>query len=306
MAEVLEQKRWGHPRRRWRKRVVQIAGVSALVGLGVVGLNHWQMRQQAWSDWQVSNDKAQDKDYANCIQAAQRIPVQAALYPEAQALLANCRFAHAQELARQEQYGEAIAQILAIPPRHPARSKSMAWVNQWSQQVFQQADRQYQSGNLQGAIARLEALPQDTPLRPALLRLGEQWQGEWQRNERAIAQAQQQIRDARWWDARHTLASLSRHPYWQTQSAQLRARVETGISALDQLRQQPERTPAAQPGKTSKPPAERGLIADTALDGPYRANLARGLDEWSAWTTACKSLGGRVVDQGPEVICSKG
>jgi hypothetical protein len=233
--------------------------------------------------------------------------VQSELYAKAQELLSHCRIGQAQALAGQQQYTAAIAQLLALPSGHPAQQKTAAWINQWSQQVYRQAEQQYQAGNLKGAMERIQSLPLETPLRPTLQRVMEQWQQEWRLNTGAIAQAQGLVREARWWDAQRALDTLSRHPYWQTQAAGLRSRIQAGIAALEQLRQRPEKTASANPrGPAGEPTPVAGLIADNALDRPYRANLARGMDEWSAWTKACQSLGGRIVDQGPEVVCKKG
>ena len=41
------------------------------------------------------------------------------------------------------------------------------------------------------------------------------------------------------------------------------------------------------------------------LDTRVQAQIAKGLDEWTAFTAACKSLGGKVIEAGPETACQR-
>ena len=41
------------------------------------------------------------------------------------------------------------------------------------------------------------------------------------------------------------------------------------------------------------------------LDTLVRQRLAKGMDEWSAFQDACRALGGKVVEAGPETACQR-
>jgi hypothetical protein len=101
------------------------------------------------------------------------------------------------------------------------------------------------------------------------------------------------VRQSRWWEALDALNRLD-HPLWQERSAGLRRQVTAAISAPSPGRRQhnshgtlPHTVPAAE------------------LDAAVRQRIAAGQNEWEAYQSACRQLGGRVVEAGPESACQR-
>ena len=46
-------------------------------------------------------------------------------------------------------------------------------------------------------------------------------------------------------------------------------------------------------------------VPTAALDAEVRQRIAKGQDEWSAFQGACRALGGKVVEAGPETACQR-
>lgn len=63
------------------------------------------------------------------------------------------------------------------------------------------ATQQYQSGNLNGAIALAKTVPADSPTYPTAKVAAVQWPQEWSRAESRYYTAQKALRDSRWQDA---------------------------------------------------------------------------------------------------------
>ncbi len=63
------------------------------------------------------------------------------------------------------------------------------------------ATQQYQSGNLNGAIALARTVAADSPAYPTAKLAAVQWPQEWQRAEARYYSAQKALRDNRWQDA---------------------------------------------------------------------------------------------------------
>jgi hypothetical protein len=103
------------------------------------------------------------------------------------------------------------------------------------------------------------------------------------------------IPQQRWWEALDALNRIE-HPWWKQQSLALRRQVEKGI---DGLRNGHEQEHDAHGGQLdSNVPAER-------LNDLITQKLAQGMDDWQAFSAACRELGGRVVEAGPETACRR-
>jgi hypothetical protein len=47
------------------------------------------------------------------------------------------------------------------------------------------------------------------------------------------------------------------------------------------------------------------MVPEAQLDAEVRKRLARGENDWAAFEAACRSLGGKVVEAGPETACQR-
>jgi hypothetical protein len=128
----------------------------------------------------------------------------------------------------------------------------------------------------------------------ALVRLlAEDLKQNWERNRQQLERARQLARRARWWEALDALNRLD-HPWWQKQASAERQRVQQGIARLsskdhehDSHGSLPHEVPMAQ------------------LEAAVQKHLAAGLDEWQAFEKACRELGGKVEEAGPESACRR-
>jgi hypothetical protein len=73
--------------------------------------------------------------------------------------------------------------------------------------------------------------------------------------------------------------------------------VQKGIDGLRNAHEK-EHDGHGKGGLESNVPSDR-------LNALVTAKIAAGVDDWQAFTSACKELGGRVVEAGPESACRR-
>ena len=82
------------------------------------------------------------------------------------------------------------------------------------------------------------------------------------------------------------------HPFWRDQSQPLRKQVERNLAKVEQARVD-----------THGPLPY--AIPKQKLDALVRRRVEAGVPDWQAFREACRALGGRVVDGGPEATCEQ-
>jgi len=97
--------------------------------------------------------------------------------------------------------------------------------------------------------------------------------------------------DERWWEALDRFNRLD-HPWWQQQTKEQRDSVNAAITALSSGQEH------FQHG-TSQPNVIKGEPLNTAV----LEKLKQGMEAWTAFESGCRSLGGQVVEDGPESFC---
>ena len=125
--------------------------------------------------------------------------------------------------------------------------------------------------------------------------LGDQLREDWNRQRFLKERAAQLIPQQRWWEALDALNRIE-HPWWKERTQALRSQVEKGIEGLRSSEAREHDSHGSQ--LSSNVPAER-------LNALINQKLAEGLDDWQAFSSACRELGGRVVEQGPETACQR-
>lgn len=163
-------------------------------------------------------------------------------------------------------------------------------LNGWQRDLRQRAEQRYDSGDLPGALrllAPLGAVGADGSDTAA------EFRETWERNKQQLARADRLSRSARWWEALDALNRLD-HPWWRQQAGPVRTRVQKGIAALEGH----EREHDSHGALPHTVPAER-------LDALVQKRIAAGMDEWKAFEAACRELGGRVVEAGPDSACQR-
>ncbi|MBD2438639.1 chromosome segregation ATPase [Nostoc sp. FACHB-110] len=113
---------------------------------------------------------------------------------------------------------QAIALVKQLPQNHPLRGEIDRLVEQWSRDILDLADKSFQSGNLEEAIATAEKIPEDLPAYQLVDAKITKWQSIWAKAEDIYKTVEQQLQQRRWQSASMLAAKLLRvdNQYWST------------------------------------------------------------------------------------------
>ena len=115
----------------------------------------------------------------------------------------------------------------------------------------------------------------------------------WNRNRLTYERLINLVDDQRWWEALDSLNRLD-HPWWQKRSESQRRIVE---SAITKRGSQEEHQQHGSGGPD--------VIRGEELEREVQVELQAGIDPWDAFATACRRLGGEIVEDGPESFCRR-
>ena len=203
----------------------------------------------------------------------------------------QCRRRQAGQLWEQEQWGEALQLQLQLVNSEAARPEDRQRLDAWQVALQDRAMARFEAGDLEGSLALLE--PMGEHERPDRRALGNRLQEIWSRNQQQLERAQRLSQEKRWWEALEALNRID-HPWWKQQSEAVRREVQQGIGSL----RGPDRQRDGHGALPHSVPLEQ-------LDRQVQERIAAGMDEWAAFEAACRSLGGKVVEAGPESGCQR-
>jgi len=158
----------------------------------------------------------------------------------------------------------------------------------WKAEVQRSALGAFDSGDLETAITRLK-LTDTAGGDPGVEAMVGQLQQIWGTNQANLQRAEAMAAKGQWWEAISALNGLT-HPYWRQRSLALRKKVEEGLAKAEAKRVE------------THGPAPYS-INSKRLDELVRRRVAAGVPDWQAFGEACRALGGRVLDGGPEATC---
>ncbi len=204
----------------------------------------------------------------------------------------RCRRARAERLWQGQRWQEALQLQLLLANSEAGIQADRDRLRSWQEELRTKAMARFEAGDLEGAMVFLKPMGEDR--HPAGDALGDNLREFWSRNRFQQERATQLVEQKRWWEALEALNRID-HPWWKSQSAVLRRQVETAISGLKTQEQEHHSHGAT--AANSVPVAE--------LDAAIKGLLAQGVDDWSAFTRACRQLGGKVVESGPETTCQR-
>jgi len=205
----------------------------------------------------------------------------------------RCRRLKAQELWRRGEWADALKLQLQLVNSGTSTPADQQQLLSWQQQLETRALSLYREGRLEEALGILSNL--NAAHNASGTALGDQLNEDWNRQKFLKDRAAQLIPQKRWWEALDALNRIE-HPWWKEQSLSLRRQVEKGIESMRDPR---ERNHDGHGGQLdSNVPAER-------LNDLITQKLSQGMDDWQAFSSACKELGGRVVEAGPETTCRR-
>jgi hypothetical protein len=200
----------------------------------------------------------------------------------------RCRREAAQRLWAGEKLAEALKLQRELVTSPAATSEDVELLQQWKGSLQRSALKAYEGGNLDGAVA-LFRLTDTAGGDPGVQAMVAQLQASWGTNQSNLQRAETLAAKGQWWEAISSLNALN-HPYWRQRSLPLRERVEAGLRKAEQ-----QRVETHGPAPYS--------ISPKRLDSLVKQRVAAGVPDWQAFGEACRALGGRVVDGGPEATC---
>ncbi|MBV8884282.1 MAG: phage tail tape measure protein [Chroococcidiopsidaceae cyanobacterium CP_BM_RX_35] len=124
----------------------------------------------------------------------------------------------------------AIALVQVLPPNHPLHSEINRHLKQWSLEMLDLGDQEFQAGHLDEAIAIAHKVPSDLPAFPLVRERIATWQSTWSAAEDIYHSARVEIHQQRWHQAFSYAASLLsvNNNYWATTKyEELNNRIET-------------------------------------------------------------------------------
>lgn len=204
----------------------------------------------------------------------------------------QCRRRRAEQLWAAGQWREALKLQLQLVNSDAGSPEDQNRLQAWQKNLQQRALALYAKGDLSGALVLLAVMNEDH--RPDGSALGDNLKEEWGRNRLQMERSRRLIGQKRWWEALDALNRID-HPWWKRHSADLRSQVTKGIKSL-------------RPGEGDHNTHGNRLpttVPVEQLDAAVRRHIAQGMDDFKAFQAACRELGGKVVESGPESACQR-
>ena len=295
--------------------IVGVGGGLILVGSqGLRWFQDWQVQRQEQALLTHVQALEASKDYGQCRSQGLAVEPTAGVYPEVISAVQSCYLTEAQGLADQGNWQGTLALLADFPSSFDRYGEAEALMSQGVAAVVQQAEERLADGDLAGAQALVQELPATTPGLEAVTRLTQQWQTEWDQNTELTEAAAALLKRGRWLETKQTLEKVSANPHWQTEIEPLMTKAQAGIDRVMARERAARRSTMAkraapQPQRSAQQPVATPVSAPQPspftqrLESVYDTYVDQGMAEWEAWQTACQTMGGTVVDQGPESTC---
>jgi hypothetical protein len=112
----------------------------------------------------------------------------------------------------------AIELVAALPLDHPLRSQANQLVEEWSRDILNLAEKDYQAGHLDKAIATVRQIPPNVEVAAIIEERIQKWQETWKEGEEKLQQLEEHLRAANWNHAFRLAVDLLnlKNDYWAT------------------------------------------------------------------------------------------
>lgn len=202
----------------------------------------------------------------------------------------SCRREAAERLWRGQKPAQALSVQQELVVSKAATPEDVQRLQRWKGELQRSALRVFERGEFNEAVA-LMRLTDTVGGDPGVAAMVAQLQQSWGKNKSQMERAEAMAAKKQWWEALAALNGLN-HPYWRQRSLPLRTTVEASLAKMEKKRVETHGPlPFAIPQKR--------------LDALVKQRVAAGVPDWQAFGEACRSLGGRVVDGGPEATCEQ-
>ena len=113
---------------------------------------------------------------------------------------------------------EAIALVEALPDDHPLRSQVNQQVEEWARDILNLAEKDYQAGNLQQAIAKARQIPNNMAVAAIIEERIAKWQGTWTEGNDILSKLEENLRASNWNQSFRLAVDLLNlnNEYWAT------------------------------------------------------------------------------------------
>ena len=254
------------------KSLIALASALALGGATVGAMylfnkNNAQIEQQSIQQ-QVEqlNSLISSNQYQQCYERVTKIdPNQTTTLPEAERLQfqAQCGLGRAKEQAQSLNYQEALAIAAELPRGTSFEAEIEQLTNQWSQQLFKEAEAMsqqkgklkaeieqltsqwsqqlfkeaeaiyQQEGKLQEALELVERIPESSPVKSQAQTESDRWKSEYDTNKNIIANAREALKEKNWQKAKQeaTKVKNSTSSYWREQARAIISQAEEALEA---------------------------------------------------------------------------
>ncbi|RPH91304.1 MAG: chromosome segregation ATPase [Chroococcales cyanobacterium metabat2.561] len=112
----------------------------------------------------------------------------------------------------------AIALVEALPEDHPLRSQVNQQVEEWARDILNLAEKDYQAGNLEQAIAKARQIPNNMAVAAIIEERIAKWQGTWTEGNEILSKLEENLRASNWNQSFRLAVDLLNlnNEYWAT------------------------------------------------------------------------------------------
>ncbi len=112
----------------------------------------------------------------------------------------------------------AIALVEALPEDHPLRSQVNQQVEEWAQDILNLAEKDYQAGNLEQAIAKARQIPNNMAVAAIIEERIAKWQETWTEGNEILSKLEENLRASNWNQSFRLAVDLLNlnNEYWAT------------------------------------------------------------------------------------------
>lgn len=213
----------------------KLAGASVLVASAVGGLSFWNQHTEQTDRATLAQIVTLNSghQYDQCIGQAQALPASFRFFKDAQENLNACRFNKAKNFAEKSKFQDAIALAVQVPAEiNLYGSLAQNAIETWSNNLIQQATKQYQAGKKDEAIAELKVIPVNSAAGKKAQETTNQWNKEWTNNVATLAKANRALTDKKWTLASDT-AKKATTAYWKQKAQPIIKRAEDELASIN-------------------------------------------------------------------------
>jgi hypothetical protein len=243
-----------------KQRRLLIGASITTIAIGALGVYVLYRQPNTSSLEQIKTQNAEG-NYQECVALATAIPQNSRIYTEAQTLLQQCQLSLAKQLAADSSFAAAISEAAKITQNSVGYQEAQQRISEWSGSILETATNNYQSGNLNNAIAIAKTIPESSSVYPKAQGTIQQWNKEWQQNQSYWQAAQKALNEGKWQSAISEAKKVKDNPYWrkkiepiiQKAESQIAAPKSTGVRQSQPPRKQPELPAPQNPPRKSIP-----------------------------------------------------